>query len=73
MTMAIQEQITIKPYRLYRFPEVAEILGVSIPGVRRLVDDGDLKVKRVGKTGHSRVVGQSIIDFTSSTNTTDSI
>jgi excisionase family DNA binding protein len=61
--MTIEPQTSVKPIRLYKLPEVADLLGVSIPGIRQMLSDGDLKSKRVGKNGHIRIPGQSILDY----------
>ena len=42
---ATQEEI-----QLYRVPEVAKRLGISVSSVRRLIDDRLLPARRIGKS-----------------------
>lgn len=54
----------IVPFRLYTVPEAAELLGVSEQAVRTLIADDRLAVTRINESGHPRVTGQAILNFT---------
>ncbi len=46
---------------LYRYGEAAQLLGVSVRHIRRLVDEGKLERVFIGKTLHSaRITASSI-------------
>lgn len=56
---------TINPIRLYKVPEVANLLGITEAGVRELIASGQLRAKRIRDNSHPLIVGQSILDFVS--------
>lgn len=53
----------INPIRLYKVPEISELLGVSEQDVRDLIGTGQLRAKRFRPTAHPRVPGQAILDY----------
>ena len=63
-----QQQSKIDPIRLYRAPEVAELLHVTSYRVRQMVRSGELPAKNTRKWGQMRISGQAILDFVGVTN-----
>lgn len=55
----------INPIRLYKVPEVANLLSISEGRVRDLIASGQLRAKQIRDNSHPLIVGQSILDFVS--------